>query len=509
MTEIDSATLARLTFRRQFVLGQDFVKRFPLWSRVKIDKSMYLTVHPDLEVRHVAKKNKSITLLGYILNPFDPAASNLEIVGELLDKLETCDGFFEYTACFGGRWILIVNDSVRTVIFTDAAGLRQVYYTIGATADQIWCASQPGLLAELLDLPKSDEALAFVRNYKKNEEQTWYPGDTTLYEAIKLLLPNHYLDLGTRRVHRYWPSAELPVLSIEAATSKSLEILRGLMESARLRFNLAVSMTAGWDSRLVLAATQPMAKDVYYFTQLFWNMHEDDLDVTTPSRLLQNLGLKHNVITCRSEVNAEFYSIYRRNVIMGHEFYGPFAQGLFDRIPKDRINVWGDVAEIAKCYYRPSGSSSASIAAESLAALTRMPADRFVIRAFQQWLSGAVPHLYNVHLLDLFFWEQEAGSLQATIQAQCDIALEAFSPFNCRMLLTTLLSVPERHRRPPTFDLFRVIIGHLWRDVLNEPINGAEQIGLIGALRWLLDKTGVTPLIPAPIKRLRKELRSR
>ena len=506
MPKHDRETLERLSFRRQFVLGPQFVRRFPNWQKVKLDGSLHITAHPDLEICQIGRDDRSITLLGYILDPGDPSATNDGIIGRLFDKFDTCEGFFEDTACFGGRWILIVNDGRRIVLFTDAAGLRQVCFATVGASDRIWCASQPKLLAEILDLSMSRGALSFMEmeidGYGRGKRLSWYPGDTTPYEAIRQLMPNHYLDLGTGRVQRYWPNADLPAAAPREGLLMSLGTLRGLMESARRRFDLAVSLTAGLDSRVLLAMTAPFGREMFYFTAMFGDLTEDHRDVKIPNKLVSKMGLKNNIIRCQDDLDEEFGKIYQRNVGKGHELYGLVSQGIIDQIPKERICIRGDVAEIAKCYYRLGKSASTDITGHDLARLSDLGAHPFVIRAFEQWLLDVRPHLHNVHLLDLFFWEQEAGRLHAMIQSECDIAQDAFSPFNCRSLLMTMLSVPERLRRPPEHIFFWMLLRGACPDVLNEPINGRVQVGIEAVARRSLAKLGLLALVTGPIKKL-------
>lgn len=502
MTKYDSATLERLAFRRQFILGPRFVEQFPSWQRIIVDGRLHLTAHPDLDVCHVARRDKAITLLGYLLDPARPVASNGDIVTELLHKLDTGEDLLEHMARFGGRWVLVVNDGVRTVGFADAAGLRQVAYTVGSAPGQMWCASQPGLIAEVVDLPMDGEAVALLQE----NALAWLPGDATPYASIKLLLPNHYLDLGTGRPSRYWPNADLPAIPLRAAITNSVEIIRGLMEGMQRRGDSMLALTAGWDSRLTLAASRPMAPRVFYFTALFSYTAEGDEDVTTPSRLLTKLGLKHELVDCRNVVDDGFARIYRRNVTMGHEEYCAVAQALLDQTPNERTCIRGDVGEVVKCHFRLDRSNGKDVTAHELAALAGLPAQPFVMKEFAGWLSGARGRSYNVPLMDLFCWEQLVGRLHAMIQAECDIARESFAPLNCRSLLTTMLSVPERYRQRPTFDVLRAVTQRLWPGALVEPVNGRPQLSPEVVIRRTLASVGLLQLVPRPIKRLAKKL---
>jgi hypothetical protein len=508
MSRYDSAILQRLSFRRQFILGPHDVSRFPSWQSIALDAGLHLTAHPDIDVARVTKRDKSIVLLGYILDPANPAAGNVEIATELLEQLRTCDDVLEPAGRLGGRWVLVVNDGVRTILFADAAGLRQVVHTASSASEPLWCASQPGLLAELVRLPMDEEAAAFLRTLDTahTNRVPWFPGSATPYAGIRLLLPNHYLDLGTGQPVRYWPTAPLPAIPLRAAIATSAEMLCGLMESARHRFALMVALTAGWDSRLMLAATRPIARDTFYYTAVFGTKTERDPDVTTPARLLSRLGLKHEIFDCRDRVDDEFARIYRRNVVPAYEPYGPVAQALLDRTPGEGICVTGDAGEVAKCEYRLDPSRGGDVTAHDLAVLSGLPPHPFVLDAFEHWLSGARAQARIVPLLDLYAWEQLAGRLQAMMLAECDIARESFAPLNCRSLLTTMLSVSERYRQEPTFDLFRALIARLWPDALSEPINGQPQLGAEVTLRRILRAAGLLSLVPKPIKRMAKGL---
>src|SRR4030065_1222754 len=101
-------TLENLLFRRQFFLGRNFIDVFASLKKIKLNESMFLTVHSDLEITQAVKGEKSIILLGYVLDPYNPKSKNSDIIEDLIDKLDTCDQFFEYINEYGGRWILIV-----------------------------------------------------------------------------------------------------------------------------------------------------------------------------------------------------------------------------------------------------------------------------------------------------------------------------------------------------------------------------------------------------------------
>jgi len=457
--ETSTPALEELAFRRQFYLGPEFLEYFPSWKRVRIGVALCLTAHPDLEVCHTSDASRSITLLGYLLDPNNPAAGNSDIVDALLHKLDRFDSFWTHTEELGGRWILIVNDGHETVIFNDAAGLRSVYFhALGASRGGTVCASQPGLIAEKHSLPRNEEALAFIESRGHDDSEVyWFPGNTSLYHDVRALLPNHYLRLGTGTTYRYWPDRDVPCIGREEAIDASARTLLGLMRSAQHRFSLALSLTAGWDSRLMLALSKNIIRNVYCFTLAYSDV-EKSRDVTVPTTLLKKLGVPHFILHYPKQVNKEFKRIHQRSTSAPSAAWCADVQILYEQYPQDRVCVTGDVAEIVKCYLRLPAPAQRKVTAEDLAALCRIGTHPFLMKAFEEWLSDVQPR--NLNVLDLFCWEQIAGRKQQQIRNEADIAHESFAPLNCRRLLLTLLGTDEIDRQPP--EHWHLFIRPIW-----------------------------------------------
>lgn len=496
----DISTLEKLLFRRQFILGPHFIEDFSSWKRIKVRDNICLTVHPDLNRRQTVYRAKSITLLGYILDPNDPLSQDQDIIDSLVRKLDTCDGldnFFQYTYMYGGRWILIVDNGQEIRLFNDPAGFRQLFYTDFSFSSNLWCASQPGMIAQLMNLTMDKKALGFITNYEsKGLREYWWPGDTSPFKGIKHLLPNHYLDLEKGSYHRFWPHEDLKYLSLEEGIERTSAGLKGLMKSAFNRFKLSLTITAGWDSRLLLAASREVSHKIYYFSML---RGSNDRDVIIPSRLLPKLGLKYNIMRYPARMDNEFKKIYNRNVVTAHSLWGRMAQGLFDCYPQDRVCVKGNACEIARgrqVFTLPEPENG-NVTSQKLAWLMKMEDSPFVIKAFNKWLSE-VPKTYNIKLLDLFYWEQRMGNWQAMSQLEWDIVQEVLAPFNCRALLIDMLSVDQEYRDPPGYQLYHKVILNLWPEVLEEPINPR--------ISPQKKSTKLTVRLPRILKRIRNSL---
>ena len=153
-----------LLYANQFILGPRFAENFSSWQRLRAGDAVFLTVHPLLSVCQLSRDNKTLTLLGYILDPERPEAGDCEILDSLINKLSPCETFFKHTSIFGGRWVLIADDGANIRLFNDAIGLRQVFYTDKDVTGELWCASQPEMIADLLSLPMNTDAVDFVNS---------------------------------------------------------------------------------------------------------------------------------------------------------------------------------------------------------------------------------------------------------------------------------------------------------------------------------------------------------
>lgn len=507
MSRYDEATLERLLFRRQYILSPRPLDQFPSWRRVALGAGLHLTVHPDLEISRATRGGRSLTLLGFAVDPARPAADDAGVLAALLDCVEGGGDLFDATDRLGGRWVLIVEDGAHAILFADAAGQRQVAWTERAPGE-VWSASQPGLLAEVLALPVDPGAEAFLRSFVPGRHTgiAWLPGDATLHAGVRALLPNHYLDLRSARATRCWPRADLPATGRRAALAESAATLHALMDAVARRRQLMPAVTAGWDSRLVLAASRRSAERTFYFSTLSADKPEGSLDIAVPARLLARLGLEHELLDARDEVDEGMAAIFRRNVRPAYQPYDAVAQAVLDGTPEAGVIVSGDAGEIPRLTDLSGRWDKGEVTAHDLAALGRLPAHEFALGALDRWLADARAGRRNVPLSALFAWEQEAGRQQVSLVSQLDIARDTFAPCNCRSLLATLLGVPARERRAPTYYLFRSLIGRLWPDALREPINEWRQVGVEAALRRALDRVGVLGRVPRPVKGAAKRL---
>ena len=70
-------------FPNQFLIGPETVSQFHGWKTLHVGEDIVVHHHPELRAVQLHGTQSSLTLLGYILDPDDPTASDEAIVEKL------------------------------------------------------------------------------------------------------------------------------------------------------------------------------------------------------------------------------------------------------------------------------------------------------------------------------------------------------------------------------------------------------------------------------------------
>jgi hypothetical protein len=476
--------MENLKFRRQFLFTAIKCPELEEWHQEKLD-THFLYVHKDCEISRVDKSATVFILIGYAINPEDPAKTSRDILSGIASlpaegnsQLPRIDGISEYLYGLTGRFVLLIKNRERLIFFHDPCGLKTLYYT--SHQGSIYAASQPLLIKLVVPVRRGNRYRQYYDSvYVAKTLEHFIPAGCSLYSRIYHLVPNHYFDSALNRQIRYWPARPLQKREFNESVDEYARILRKTMIAANSRFKLALAMTAGLDSRMVLSACRDIAPDIFFHTLQYRSLTEKSNDIKIPGRLLARLGLNHTVIDCRKPVDKDFGSIYERNSDIPHlDDWGQIAYGMYNEFPKGYVVVKGNGPEIGRGVLYPGRDHPEITSYKYLITVERewngwinIP---FIRDSVSRWYDGikSVRDNHGYKLLDLFLWEHRMGSWQSQSQLEWDIVQEAFTPFNNRKLLNISLSTDPNYRcHGPEFIFFRTAIKILWEETLQEPIN--------------------------------------
>ncbi|MDZ7720272.1 MAG: hypothetical protein U5K72_15760 [Balneolaceae bacterium] len=466
--------MKKYEYRRQFIAGSHFRGENEYWQHIDVAKNLKLSVHKDLPVQVIQREEKQLFLLGYIIDPFHPDRTDADIIEWLFEKSADASTLIENTYRLSGRWILIYVDDGEITFFHDPFGMRQIYYA--KVEGNIWCASDPAILADYLNLKpdeEDEEKIKFIHSSAFEKKERFWVGDKTRYREIQHLLPNHYLEINTGFVHRYWMNNE-PTISADEAAKRAGDLLKGSLLSAKKRFNLMMPVTAGWDSRALLSATKKIKDEIFYFISTKNQLTEEDEDVKIPQKLFKKLRVDFHLLDNLKHPDEDFLKTLHKNVDLARNLPKTLTFYEFYLNHQEKVNINGRGAETARSYY-PFEKNPAP---EFLAKVTGYPNSEFVLEEINSWINETRPIISenNIDMVDLYYWEQRMGNWGGTDPAEQDIAIEEFCPFNNRKLMMILLSTNKKYRIRPNYRLHNMIISYLWKDILREPINPMPKL---------------------------------
>lgn len=515
---MDEATLNRLRFRRQFLFGPRPVSLEGEWQTHRFGADWVLTIQRDLPFRCAPTADGAqLLLLGFLIDPDFPRLNDQQ----LFERLCQCRGWEELlraTESLSGRWAMFHLSQGRVRVANDATGLRSVYYSVAG--QEPWCFSQPGLYRRVQQVEYLPEAVEFIRSSQKDSEAC-FPAASSPYREVAHLLPNHYLELQSRTTTRFWPRAPLEPMELETAVGKAARILQQSMQAITTRGRVAFAVTAGRDSRTLLAASREVTDRLWAHTVIHGELNLASPDLRIASELCRTAGLTHHTLPCPQSMSEPFSSLFMNNHDPAHRVWGRICQGLLDSFPADTVSVRGNVSEAARCVFYPSGIHPATLQGSDLACRCKMPPSEFTRRHFDAWLAEAAPKAeLGYRILDLFFCEHRMPNWQAVSQTEFDIIHDTFSPYSNRRLLTLMWATPPALRIKPQCTMYRELIGTMWAELLNFPFNPPEtrlaklrhkarktrdQIGaflgwrpLQVRLEWHGPKPGIEPALPYP-----------
>lgn len=457
----------RLRFRRQYLLAPGRLNVNFLHEVYPVTARCNLYAHPDLNVTIVDTKEIKLVLLGELYD-FEYIYNKNE---DLLRASVHSDFqlFLKNISKYVGRFVILYIKNDDVFLVTDATASRKVFYY--SRENGTYCSSSPHLLAGSLRLPMTSDRsrLDFYGSREFRMLNNANAGNTTCYDGLYQLMPNHYLDYGKCRPVRFWPDKMTRILPFAEVVDSSAAIIKGYMTSISQRHKVMLPVTGGKDSRLLLAATREVREQVYYYIFNYPKLKNKAYDISIPQSLLPKLGVEFNVVVPGEYVDPDFKEVYFDNNPFANETFLPLIYWYYLNF-SDYINLPGTFVNVVEDVYEVFGQK---LTPEILAGFIHVERFDFAVAYFDRWLKGCQDlcrHL-NFNVLNLLYWEERVANWGTQLQLDKDIAQEDVIPYNSRLLMETMLSADLKYREKPEFIIFREIARKLWPETLQKPCN--------------------------------------
>jgi hypothetical protein len=502
--------------RRQWVLTEDPEMLPASWSRDRLG-DWFLAVHPQARVWTL--RSREGRRLGWVLNA-------LTYVGEAWTPPVTMDGPMTGTgpvagadadgqarAVVGGEdpWVVTLDSeptpaAIRALLYgRDAFGASngqgfegrwtaivlgehgqlprpEVY--VGATNSAVFSPSRRVVASTTNLIPGLERDLELCRTFDSFHTGHYFTFGLLPFRDAVRLLPGQCLSLDAFRVERHWPVGLLPEVPSDTGVEVLIEQGRAVIASLLPRHrSFVVPLTAGQDSRAVLAIARPVVADpaveMAAVTSLFRARQaalRSRIDAQAARALARLAGIRHDATVVGGGQHGS-RAIARNFVAIGEVKSSTVLLPVKPEPPERDalIGLNGLVGEVGRAVHWDAGEDRktppATITPELLVERSWSPRAPRVLEAAERWFASfpADVRASSATMLDLIAVEQRFGCWLAPEEYVPGRRGRGCSPMASTRCVETMLRLPEAYRGESR--LQRDIVTRAWPELGAVPYN--------------------------------------
>jgi hypothetical protein len=364
----------------------------------------------------------------------------------------------------GGRFAFVFLTPWCNRLYLDAGGTLAAVYSARY-------AAAGSTVSALVDRPERCGV------WPDNRPNQFFAFGTTADPGINRLLPSHYLDLGTwRPVRHYAPFVEFgDEKDVAGSVLRIVSLIRqhiGAVVNAAP--HVYMPLTAGRDSRMLLACSRDWASQITYVTFDYRpcrKQYAELVDLDAGKKLAARFCLRHVVVPVHDVPNEVRIDYLRRiGSAAGSGKARDFYQACRDHLDLSGAWLTGFGGEVGRAFYwrntdRPTGKLSGEELLDRMNLSERYPP---LVAAAQAWLE-ALPALPLPTVLDLVYIEQRLGCWAAPHLYGAAPFRVNLTPFCSREIFHRMLQLPTAYRRQQR--LAADVITASWPELLGMPFN--------------------------------------
>jgi hypothetical protein len=423
-----------------------------------------LTIHvheAQPAVRIVDEEGTQIgVLIGVVINyaAFRVEENTITFAPDDFDR-DLRSSFEAFIAELGGSWTCVVCMGVTRAVYCDGTASLSCLFS---PAEQVVATSASQILSSqnLRDARIQNPDGFFKGN-------TYFPAGLTAFSGIYRLLINFRLDLDTWEQQRVWqsgPNADLPAMSPSEIACFVASRVRSTIEILCDHGSVAVPLTAGNESRILLSATKNVKDKLLYYTiDYAWAA----VDVARAKALAAAHNLNHQVLRPLQRTKDEV-EVWRQRTSYSvggmNGFYRPST-------PNTRYSLTGSYGEVARgLIHYSKNAAEADISAAGLLTRLRVATTDRNIAAMNWWLSTLIDNS-PIAVLDSAFLEIKYGCWSSTQAVSRETLTLQIAPLGERSVLSAMMSLPVDYRL--RYGMTADAISANWPELLSQPINKA------------------------------------
>jgi len=452
---------------QNYLICKEINKRFNKYYDIGDYKFQY----KDLDAVLGVKDDKHVILFGRVVNSRMPNNTTEDILNELLESSSLIN-LIDNSKKLAGRFVIVYYSNEGFFIIPDAASsIHIAYTTIGY---DLYVSSNPKIIA---DINNFEESILSKEIKSSGAETHPLPYDMSMYDQIKFVIPNHFLNIETRTMTRYYPLSKIKKISNKNAAIISSELLGNIIKGYKNKFKLSIPLTSGMDSRTILSVCKNMINEIPTYTFFHDSFTKNTADILIPQQISNQYGFNYFVLK-DLELPKELIEFYEEEIgkcIDRSEARNAWTY--FNSELSEYKVLFGDISPLGKSNF--GKNLPEFLATPSYLATKTHNFSKQNLKEVMRWNNDVKQYskLSTVSKYDLFFWEHRVGKWTSNSYLNDDLLIEIFNPFNCRELIETWLGVPRKDRTRG--EIHKAIIRLNWPELLDFPINPNDKYRLV------------------------------
>lgn len=450
-----------------YILCKNRIDKFK--NTINIGK--YKFQYGNTNVVHKEISGKAIIIFGRFVDSHDHKKTDEEIALDLL-KANSLDELINMSKKLAGRYVLVYNSNEGLFVIPDTMSSIHVAYTI--VGNDLFVSSNPKTIADINGWEES----SISKKIKSSAGNTHpLPYDLTMYDEIKFVIPNYYLDCKKRSVKRYYPLHKKGVITVDEAAEISTKLTNNIISGYYDRYKLSIPLTSGIDSRVILSVCKDKINEIPIYTFYHAGFTEKTGDIAIPKDITCMYGLKYIIM---NDLELPDGIIQRYQDSLGSSLNKSEARNAWTYYNSEigeHVRLDGNVIPLAKSNF--GRNLPESLATSSYLVTKTHNYSKENKKEVERWIRDIDEYSKHseVSKFDLFFWEHRCGKWLSNSYMTSDFIIDSLNPFNCRELVETWLRVPRKERMNGS--IHKKIIELNWPELLEFPINPDEKHKII------------------------------
>jgi len=411
---------------------------------------------------------KKLILFGDFLDSRYPDKTSKQIASDLI-RAHSIQELVDLSKYLAGRFIILFKVSKENIlVLTDPTCTIPAYYS--TKKNKFVVSSNQKAVANYLKVQKSKTAIE-IKN--SAEEQQPLPYNMTMYEQIKILIPNHYLDCTSQKMIRFFPVSRLPEQNLEETVEQTIDLTKNIIAYFSKKYKLAIPMTAGLDSRTILALFRERLDEISLYTFSHESFDEKIADISIPKQISERFGINYSIMTRKKLPETIYETVIEKMDGLQNQRILENAYTLSESELSDQSFVPGDIIPLAKSNF--GKNLPERLATTNYFVTKSHNYSKESKNVIEQWRNDVEPYSekHNISKFDLYFWESRFGRWFPNNAQNYDQFSNPVYIFNCRYMMELWLGLDRETRM--NHSVHYQIIQKEWPELLDIPINPDES----------------------------------